>query len=92
MLNKDKLWVGVIIGIVVPIVIYAIFYLGMEMTNNYVSTQVSEKMQLVLIAVNAILMRQFMIKREQDQIGRGILLITFVGVMLHLLKYYTDIL
>ena len=92
MLNKDKLWVGVVIGTLVPIVIYAIFYLGMEMANNYVTSHISEKMQLVLIAINAILMRQFLIKREQDHIGRGILLVTFIGVILHFMKYYSDIL
>lgn len=90
MLNKDKMWIGVAIGVVVPSVVYAIFYLGMEMAGNYVSIAISEKMQLVLIAINAILMRQFLIKREQDNIGRGILLVTFIGVMWHFIHYYTD--
>ena len=88
MLNKDKMWVGVVIGILVPVIIYSIFYLGMEMAGRYVDTVMSEKMQLVLIAMNAILMRQFLIKREQDNIGRGILLVTFIGVIWHLIHYY----
>jgi len=90
MLEKDKIWVGLFIGTVLPLAIYTIFILGMDMADRYVSSEISEKFQLVLIAVNAIVMRQFMIKRNQDNIGRGILIITFIGVMLHMLYYYTD--
>ena len=92
MLEKDKIWVGAIIGIVLPIAIYTIFILGMDMADRYVTTTTSEKFQLVLIAINAIVMRQFMVKRNQDNIGKGILLVTFLGVIIHMLKYYTDIL
>jgi hypothetical protein len=91
MLNKDHIGAGVIIGIVLPLVLYTIFILGMDMSGRYVTNAVSEKFQLVLIAVNAIIMRQFMIKREQDKTGRGILLVTFIGVIVHVLHYYTDI-
>ncbi len=92
MLEKDKIWVGVIIGILLPVAIYTIFILGMDMADRYVTTATSEKFQLVLIAVNAIVMRQFMVKRNQDNIGKGILLVTFLGVILHMLKYYSDLL
>lgn len=91
MLEKDKIWVGLVIGILLPLAIYTIFILGMDMSDRYVSSEISEKFQLVLIAVNAIVMRQFMIKRNQDNIGRGILIVTFLGVMLHMLYYYTDL-
>lgn len=91
MLEKDRIWVGFIIGIILPLVIYTIFILGMDMASRYVSSEISEKFQLVLIAVNAIVMRQFMIKRNQDNIGRGILMVTFIGVILHMLHYYTDL-
>lgn len=90
MLEKDKVWVGLVIGTLLPLAIYTIFILGMDMADRYVSSEISEKFQLVLIAVNAIVMRQFMIKRNQDNIGKGILIVTFLGVMLHMLYYYTD--
>ena len=92
MLDKDKMWIGLIIGIVLPLAVYTIFIEGMDMADRYVSNDTSEKFQLVLVAVNAIVMRQFMIKRNQEQIGKGIFIITFIGVILHSVKYYTDIL
>lgn len=91
MLNKDSIWVGSIIGIVVPAIIYIIFILGMEMADIYITLIVREKMLLVLFAINAILMRQFMIKREQDNIGKGILLVTFIGVIIYVAHYYTEL-
>ncbi|MGB1003393.1 MAG: hypothetical protein ACPGVC_04140 [Salibacteraceae bacterium] len=82
---------GAVIGIVLPVAIFSIFILGMDMADRYVTSVTSEKFQLVLIAINAIVMRQFMVNRGQDNIGKGILLVTFIGVILHMLKYYTDV-
>lgn len=92
MLDKDKLWVGLIIGIVLPLGVYTLFIEGMDLAGRYVTNEVSEKFQLVLVAINAIVMRQFMIKRNQENIGKGIFIVTFIGVIIHALKYYTDIL
>lgn len=91
MLNKDTLWVGGLIGILVPATIYTIFSLGMEMAGVYITLEIREKMQLLLFGVNAVLMRQFMVKRHQDNIGRGILFVTFLGVIAHVLYYYTEL-
>lgn len=88
-LNKDRFLTGVVIGLVLPAVIYAMFYLSMEASGKYVTSTISEKMQLFLIAVNAIVMRQFMVKREQDNIGKGILLVSMLGTVAHFIYYYT---
>jgi len=90
MLEKDRFFIGLLIGILLPTAIYTIFILGMDMADRYVTNEISEKFQLVLIAVNAIVMRQFMIKRNQDNIGKGILFITFVAVIIHMVFYYSD--
>jgi len=89
MLTKDRFITGILIGLVLPAVVYMLFTLSMEAAGNAVTGTVSEKMQLFLIAVNAVVMRQFMIKREQDNIGRGILLITMLGAIVHFIYYYT---
>ena len=92
MLDKDRLWVGLLLGIIIPLGIYTLFIEGMDLSGRYVSNEISEKFQLVLVAINAIVMRQFMIKRNQENTGKGIFIITFIGVIIHSLKYYTDIL
>ncbi len=92
MLNKDNIWVGVILGILIPVLAYGLFYGFMEISSRKITYEVFEKMQLVLIALNAIAMRHFLIKRQQDQIGRGILFVTFLLVIYHFAKYYTELL
>lgn len=91
MLNKDRYWVGIVVGIILPLIIYIIFSESMTLMNRYLSNEISEKFQLVLIAINVIIMRQFMLNRQQENTGKGIFIITFIGVIIHLLIYYTDL-
>jgi hypothetical protein len=89
-LRQDRFITGVIIGIILPAVVYFLFVLSMEASGKVVTSTISEKMQLFIIAVNAVVMRQFMVKREQDNIGRGILLVTMLGAVFHFVYYYTN--
>jgi hypothetical protein len=89
MLNKDHLLIGIGVGIIIPALVYGIFYFGMQLAGVRVTSEISEKMQLVLMGVNALAMRYFLVTREQDQIGKGILLVTFVGVIAHFITYYS---
>ena len=89
MLKKDSLLIGILVGISVPAVVFGMFYFGMELAGFRLTSEITEKMQLLLMGVNALVMRYFLVTREQDQIGRGILLITFVGVIAHFIKYYS---
>jgi hypothetical protein len=89
MLNKDSLLIGIGVGIIIPALVYGIFYFGMHLAGVRVTSEISEKMQLVLMGVNALAMRYFLVTREQDQIGKGILLVTFVGVIAHFITYYS---
>jgi predicted secreted protein len=88
MLEKDRMITGVLIGIFLPVVLYALFYLIMQVSGSYVSKTLSEKLILLLIGINAFFMRHFMVKREQDQIGKGILLVTFLGAIVYVIYYY----
>lgn len=88
MLNKDNVWVGIGIGLALPATIFSIFYLIMEMRHYYVSEEIVKNMILVLFAINAIVMRQFFVTRDQDNIGRGIFMVTFIGVILFVIKYH----
>jgi len=91
MLDKDRFGTGLLIGILVPLGLYALFYVSLEASGRYMTGTISENMQLFTIAVNAFLMRWFLVKREQDNIGRGILLITLLFALGHFSYYYTDL-
>lgn len=88
MLEKDKMITGILIGILLPVVLYALFYFIMQVSGIYVTETLSEKTILFLIGINAFFMRHFMVKREQDQIGKGILIVTFLGAIVYVIYYY----
>lgn len=90
MLKKDSYITGIIIGILVPAVTFSAFYFGMELWQpGIMQSRIIEKSLLFFIALNALVMRYFMIKREQDRIGRSILIVTFLGAIVYMMYYYT---
>lgn len=90
MLKKDRYITGVIIGILVPAVLYSVFHISMELWRpGIMNSRIIEKSILFFIALNALLMRHFMVKREQDRIGRSILIVTFLGALAYMMYYYT---
>lgn len=88
--NEDKLWIGAVIGTIVPAAIFGLVYLIIILITkasnaHHLILRPSTIILLSLIA-NLILMRIFLINRNQDKTGRGILLITFIiaGVFFYL--------
>lgn len=91
MLQKDSLWVGLIIGIAVPAGLFFLFVQIMELAGKPVYADVKEKVELLVLGINVLIMRQFMLKRNQDNIGKGILLVTFIAVIIHFLRFYSHL-
>ncbi len=91
MLKQDRFITGTAIGIALPAVLYTIFWLAMEIAGIYISRRLNENMILFLIGINAVLMRHFMVKRQQDNIGKGILLVTFIFALSYAFYYYSDL-
>lgn len=91
MLNKDKLITGIFIGAALPSALFTMFYLIMDnAAPGSMHSGMIEKTILLFIGLNAVVMHHFMVRREQDEIGKGILLITFVGALVYVTYYYTD--
>lgn len=85
MLNKDSFSLGVVLGTLIPVLVFGILYL----LNRLIERLVIEgafiewnKLVLVSIAVNLIVLRHYFVKLKFDRTGRGILLITFALVLL----------
>lgn len=85
MLNKifkrDRLATGLLLGFAVPLTLYWGTVTLLEAQGMWVSPAFEENAQLLMIAINALLMRYFMLTRDQEQIGRGILGATFVYLL-----------
>jgi hypothetical protein len=91
-LREDSFFTGIVIGGLLPVVLYFIIAESFSLADKSISDSTFEKLQLFLFAVNAVIMRQFMVKRGQDNIGKGILLVTMLMVLAHFIYYYTSLL
>jgi len=96
MKNKDALWFGLIVGIVVPFVSYAIILMmydqldAMEITSGG-STYRDRTVGLLAIAANIIPINIFK-KRYQINNMRGIIIATFIYVIYWVYLYWNLIL
>ncbi len=93
LVKKDNIYIGMILGVVTPIVIFFILWLIMKMLTLYVNdgqTILSAKTMLITsIFLNLVIYVKFIKKDEYDKTGRGILLITFIAVVLYF--FFTEL-
>ncbi len=85
MLNKDSWVLGLLIGILLPVLIYIPVILSFA-TYGHVEGIVyairPKVPALIAIAANLFALRYYMVNRKYDKTGRGILLITFIYVVM----------
>jgi len=74
---KDNMLLGVVIGVLVPVVSYTILLFFLEYTLDENPLREST-MQVIALFVNFPLFRTVLTKFKKDRLGRGMLLSTFV--------------
>ena len=80
-LRKDSFWMGLILGSVIPALIFCllkliIYFLPQQIIDANVFT--IQRLILISIIPNVLLLRYYLLKLKYDLTGRGILAITFV--------------
>lgn len=84
MLNKDKWTLGIIIGLVLPVLVYALVIavlIPYGQVDGIIYTPRPKIPFLVAIVANVFPFRIFMVSKKKDRTGRGILLVTFIMVI-----------
>jgi hypothetical protein len=85
MLKRDSIYFGIFIGLLFPAALYGILYLAaglVETGTAWARPFEKERMALLSMVVNLILIRLYFVKWKMDKTGRGVLLITFILVIL----------
>lgn len=80
-LKKDSYWLGAILGIVVPGIIYVILhFLNLATASKTTGLPVFQEstVQILSIVINALMLRYYLVNLKADKTGRGILLVTFI--------------
>ncbi len=93
MLKKDSMILGIVIGIVLPVV----GYFSLTWLNEFISETIFNRppvfrestIEVISIFLNVFPFRYYMLKAQLDYTGRGILLVTFL-VGLYYFFHYLD--
>lgn len=85
-LRRDSLPMGLFIGFICPAVLFGILYAIVVIVQQHTGALNIEKMvqKLILLSVvpNVLILRYYLVKLKYDLTGRGILLVTFAIAML----------
>ena len=89
-LRTDSIWIGIILGILMPVITYIIFYLiglGVDSASGKNEVLKPETIGLISIFSNLFLLRYYLLKLKYDLTGRGILLVTFATTITYFALY-----
>jgi len=84
MFNRNSLWFGIVIGIIMPLILYGLMYLVLMLYHHYAGghPMLDESMlQLIAPVINLFFIRYYFVNKKYDDTGRGMLLVTFVFVI-----------
>jgi hypothetical protein len=90
MIKKDSYWLGLLVGIVFPVVCFGIFYGIKALLGGFfqVAQSFSEmKIMFASVALNVIPVRYFYVAKEHPKTAQGILLITVVMIVTVILAF-----
>ena len=89
MLKKDSLLLGIIVGTVLPAILFAILYFLSRTFAPADKDYLVKLPTVVLISIfpNLFTLRYYLITLKSDKTGRGILLVTFIFAILYFIFY-----
>ena len=88
-LHKDSILLGIVLGIVLPLVSFGILYAVSTLLAPMDKDYLIKLSTMVLVSVfsNLFTLRYYLLKLKFDKTGRGILLVTFVMAIGYFLTY-----
>jgi hypothetical protein len=86
--NKNSIWLGIGLSIIVPIINYYILSLLVTLLSQvflYSAVRMISELNVQLIAIflNLFIFKRYLIKKDFEMTGRGILLVTFILILIH---------
>ncbi len=83
---KDHILIGVVLGFLIPVVLYAVLLTFLEYMLNENPLREST-LKVIALFANFPLLRIMLIKYQKDHLGRGILLSTFVMAIWYIVQH-----
>ena len=90
-LKKDHYAIGVLLGIVLPILFYGILWLLDSLVFSIFGAHMVEHpryLYLLSTIVNLYPIRVYLVNFKMEKTGKGVLLVSFVGIILYFFMFY----
>ncbi|MDT8394310.1 MAG: hypothetical protein RQ761_10720 [Bacteroidales bacterium] len=84
MFKRNSLWLGIIVGTILPLAVYGLLYALLAIYNNLAGAHPGlneNQLQLISPVVNLFIIRYYFVSLKYDDTGRGVLLVTFIYVI-----------
>lgn len=91
LIKRDSQGFGVIIGLILPIIAFGLIYVFNTLIMNLFNLDMFMRMstiKLLSIVVNVLPIRYYFLVLKYDLTGRGVLLVTFVYVVVYFWLVY----
>ncbi|MBP5412991.1 MAG: hypothetical protein J6Y47_07040 [Bacteroidales bacterium] len=88
--KKDAIWFGMLLGLVIPAILYGILYaVSLALMPQNATEPVLKTGTIILVALfpNLLILRYYLVKLNLDKTGRGMLLSTFILAMVYFVYY-----
>lgn len=88
LINRDSLIFGVLLGILLPVLSYALLYLIDLLVYSSFHSHIVARMNylfLLSIVVNLFPIRYYFVNLKYDKTGRGVLLVTLIATLTYFL-------
>lgn len=85
MLKRDNIFFGIFLGLVLPLALFSLLFLAGTLTepgSAWARPFERDRMALLSMVINLLLIRLYFVRWKLDKTGRGVLLITFILVLL----------
>jgi len=90
MIKRDSFIFGLLIGLVLPVLLYVILWLGNKLFVNPETINEwrgKDSIQLISIFINLFPIRYYFVTLKYEQTGRGILFMTFIlGILFYIIR------
>jgi len=89
--KKDSYLLGVLVGIVLPVLLYGVLYVVDMQFNSFFGKHLVSKpdyLYLLSVIANILSMRYFYTGAKKEKAGAGVLLVTIIIVLLYFFNFY----
>lgn len=91
LLKQDSFWLGLLLGIILPAVVFGILYfINITFPNSATGVPIFKITTILILGIvpNALVLRYYLVNLKADKTGRGILFVTFIFAIVFMIFYY----